>query len=237
MKNMKIDDKSKFLSAVLLSIVLIGVAFFLGYKKLEDKANSLVAQNNELENRIKSLETYYVTEEQNKKDTESMTKEISEIFSAYPGDARFEDGIFEGFNLYRASENTLTFQSIGFAAPTAVKKIDAETVTAAQIPEYNSEINFDRFDVAYKGSLTYEGLKNMIREISTSNYNLAIGRMQYQITSNGFIDGTSQLSFYYVEGANCPYTEPPVTEYQTGLENLFGVNGAVITTDEEEVDE
>ncbi len=30
MKNVKIDEKSKFLSAVFLVIVFIGVAFFLG---------------------------------------------------------------------------------------------------------------------------------------------------------------------------------------------------------------
>ena len=234
MKNIKVDEKSKFLSAVLLSILLIGLAFFFGYKKFEEKTSRLIAENSDLESRIKSLETYYITEEQNRKDTESMTKEIAQIFSAYPGDARFEDGIFEAFNLYSASGETLKFQSIGFASPASVKYIPAETVVAAGIEDYTGEINFNGFDVSYKGSLTYEGLKDMVREIATGKYNLAIGRMQYQITANGMIDGTSQLSFYYVKGANCPYTEPPVTEYQTGLENLFGVNGAVITNDEEE---
>ena len=93
MKNVKIDEKSKFLSAVLLSIVLIGVAFFLGYRKFEDKATEFENENVALEQRIKSLEQYYITEEQNRKDTETMTKAIADVFKNYPGDARFEDGI------------------------------------------------------------------------------------------------------------------------------------------------
>ena len=236
MKNVKIDEKSKFLSAVLISVILIGVAFFFGYKKLEDNANRLNAENGSLESRIKSLETYYLTEEQNKKDTEMMTGLIADIFSNYPGDARFEDGIYEAFNLYNGSQKSLVFESLGFNNPTSVKVIPAETVTAAGIEEYTDSISFNRFDVSYKGSLTYEGLKAMVREIASGSYNLAIGRMQYQLTSNGYISGTSLLSFYYVQGAGCPYQEPPVSAYETGLDNLFGVNGAVITTEEDEAD-
>lgn len=235
MKNIKIDEKSKFLSAVLLVIVFIGVAFFLGYRNLEDAASRMEAENSELESRIASLEQYYITEEQNQKDTETMTKAIADIFSEYPGDARFEDGIYEAFNLHGASQNSLEFQSIGFSYPESVKEITAEVVTAANIEGYTDEINFYHFDVDYKGSLTYEGLKSMVREIAEGDYNLAIGRMSYEITENGLISGDAILSFYSVDGAGCDYTEPPVSVYDIGLENLFGVNGSVIKNlDEEE---
>ena len=234
MKKVKVDEKSKFLTAVLLVIVLIGAAFFLGYRKFEDKANMLNAQNNDLRSRIASLETYYLTEEQNKADTEKMTNLISDIFANYPGDARFEDGIYEAFNLYGGSLNTLTLESIGFNNATAVKVIPAETVTAAQIEDYTDQINFNEFNVSYRGSLTYEGLKNMVREIAAGDYNLAIGRMQYEITGSGYISGTTLLSFYSVDGAGCDYEEPPVLDYATGIENLFGVDGSVIETPEDE---
>lgn len=237
MKNIKIDEKSKFLSAVMLSVVFIGLAFFFGYKKLEDAAAKMEAQNKELETKIASLEQYYLTEEQNKKDTETMTKAIADIFAEYPGDARFEDGIYEAFNLYGASLGSLEFESIGFADPESVKTIPAEIVTAAQIEGYTDEISFYNFDVDYKGSLSYEGLKSMVREISTGNYNLAIGKMNYKITENGMINGEAMLSFYSVRGAGCDYQEPPVSAYDIGLENLFGVNGAVISDMDEEAAE
>ncbi|MCR4791506.1 MAG: hypothetical protein K5871_02020 [Lachnospiraceae bacterium] len=229
MKNFKIDDKSKFLSAVLMCVLLVGLAYFFGYKKLEDKATRLNNENRNLETRISSLETYYLTEEQNKKDTETMTAAIAQVFSAYPGDARFEDGLFEAYNLHSGSYSTLVLESIGFAKPTAVRTIAAETVTAAGIEAYTDAIIFNRFDVDYKGDLTYEGLKGMVREIANGNYNLAIGKMTFSITESGLIHGDALISFYSVRNAGCSYSEPPVIAYDTGIENLFGVNGTVIT--------
>lgn len=234
MKNVKIDEKSKFLSAVLLSIVFIGLAFFFGYKKFEDKANQLNNDNNSLEQRIKSLEQYYITEEQNRKDTETMTKAIADVFSQYPGDARFEDGIFEAFNLYGASSNTLAFESIGFSQTESVKNIPIDIVVAAGIEGYNEMIDFNKFDVVYRGKLTYEGLKGTVEEISNGDYNLAIGNMTYSVADDGYIQGSTMLSFYSVAGVGAPYTEPPVEEYQTGLANLFGVSAPIIESNEED---
>lgn len=232
MKNVKMDEKSKFMSAVLLSIVLIGLAFFFGYKKLEDKATQFNNDNAALEQRIKSLEQYYITEEQNRADTETMTKAIADVFSQYPGDARFEDGIFEAFNLYGASGNTLEFESIGFSQTESVKNIPLDTVVAAGIEGYNEMIDFNKFDVVYRGKLTYEGLKGTVEEISNGDYNLAIGNMTYSVADDGYIQGSTMLSFYSVAGVGAPYTEPPVEEYQTGLANLFGVSAPVIESTE-----
>ena len=224
MKNIKVDEKSKFYSAVLLVVLCIGIAFFFGYKKLEAKAAAFNSENSNLETRIKSLEQYYITEEQNKKDTETMTKAIADIFSTYPGDARFEDGIFEAFNLYGASNNSLEFESIGFSETKSVKSIPSDIVVDAHIEGYEGEINFNQFDVIYRGQISYEGLKGTVEEISNNRrYNLAIGQMNYKVGEDGYIQGSTMLSFYSVEGANCSYTEPPVDEYQTGLSNLFGV--------------
>ena len=233
MKNAKIDDKSKFLTAVLLIIVFIGVAFFLGYRKFEDNAARLRAQNDELRSRISSLEAYYLTEEQNKEDTETMTQAISDTFAKYSADARFEDGIYEAFNLRAGSGNTLEIESIGFSSASALRIIPIETVTAAQIEGYEDEISFNKFDVSYTGTITYEGLKSMVREISSGDYNLAIGQMNYSILDNGTIDGSALLSFYSVQGAGCDYTEPPVNAYDTGLDNLFGVSTPVSETEED----
>lgn len=234
MKNVKMDEKSKFMSAVLLSIVLIGLAFFFGYKKFEDKATQFNNDNAALEQRIKSLEQYYITEEQNRADTETMTKAIADVFSQYPGDARFEDGIFEAFNLYGASGNTLEFESIGFSQTESVKNIPIDTVVAAGIEGYNEMIDFNKFDVVYRGKLTYEGLKGTVEEISNGDYNLAIGNMTYSVADDGYIQGSTMLSFYSVAGVGAPYTEPPVEEYQTGLANLFGVSTPVIESTEED---
>ena len=99
------------------------------------------------------------------------------------------------------------------------------------------EIDFNQFDVTYSGKVTYEGLKGMVREIASGDYNLAIGKMEYSITETGYIEGLTQLSFYSVNGAGCDYKEPPVTDYETGLANLFGVEGVIIGEQEEVVED
>jgi hypothetical protein len=226
MKNVKIDEKSKFYTTVFLMVVLCGVAFFLGYRKFEEKKAALDVDSSNLEARISELEQYYLTEDQNKADTEKMIESMHDIFSAYQSDARSEDGIFEAYNLIRGSEQALELSTIGFESPAVVKEVPADVVAAAGIEEYQDAITFYNFDVTYEGKVTYEGLKGMIREIANGDYNLAIGQMKYAINPDGYIEGRSQLSFYYVDGAGLDYSQPPVVEYETGLQNLFGVSGA-----------
>lgn len=232
----KVDDKSKFLYAVILVVLGFAIAFLFGYRKLEAQAEAYRSDSMNLENRIAALEQYYKTETQNKEDTEKMTKAISDIFATYPGDARFEDAVFEAAHLYRASMNTLEFETIGFTDNVSIKEIPSEVVTAAHIEEYGEAINFMQMDVTYSGKVTYEGLKGMIEQIASGDYNLAIGQMSYSITDTGFIEGSTMLSFYSVDGAGCEYTEVPVQSYETGLTNLFGVNGSVTGMAEENAD-
>lgn len=223
MKNVKIDEKSKFYTAVLLVIVFIGVAFFLGYKKFEDKATALNGQNANLEARIDELEQYYVTEAKNKEDTERMTAEISDVLSVYSGDARYEDGIYEAFNLYGGSDNTLVLKKMVFAGTDTYRSIPSETVVAANIEGLSSDIAFCGFNVNYNGLVSYDGLKGMVHEITTGNYNLGIVKMKYSVNEENFIEGTTNLAFYYVTGAGLDYQQPPYEEYDTGIDNLFGV--------------
>lgn len=227
MKNVKLDDKSKFMYAVIFAVIILVAGFLFGYKKLEDKANSLNNQNADLESRIASLETYYLTEEQNKKDTETMTQAIVDVFDDYAGDCRADDGIYEARNLITASGNTMEVDVINLAGNVVIKEIPLETVAAAQIEGFDQTIDFQRFDVTYDGRITYDGLKSMVDEIANGEYNLAIGNMSYFIGVDGYIHGKSLLSFYSVTGANCPYEQPPVFDYEVGLENLFGVSGSV----------
>ena len=233
MKKVKLDDKSKFMYGLLFSVLIIALAFLFGYKKLENKAASLRNENDSLEQRIGSLKQYFDTEEQNKADTEAMTNGINDILAEYKGDARYEDAIYEAFNLFEASYNSMEFDGIGFASPFVLKDIPIETVQAAQIEGLDQAIKFYQFDVSYSGKISYEGLKGVAEEINTGDYNLAVGQMNYQLNSDGFIDGKTMVSFYSVDGANLPYTAPPVSKYETGIYNLFGVSG-LLTSDEED---
>ena len=233
MRKTKLDDKSKFMYALIIAVLLVALAFLFGYKKLENSATALNADNAALETRIASLKQYFDTEAQNLEDTQTMTTGINEILSGYAGDARYEDAMYEAYYLYGASSNTLEYDSVGFASPVAVKEIPAETVMAAQIEGLEDRIVFYQFDVDYSGKVLYEGLKGVIDQMIDGKYDIAIAEMNYQINDDGYIEGDTLTSFYYVDGAGCEYTAPAYTAYETGISNLFGVSGSA---DEEEED-
>jgi len=231
MKKVKIDEKSKFMYVRILSVLILALSFLFGFKKLESNADRLKAENGALTARIADLQQYYDTEAQNLKDTEDMTASIKDIFSGYAGYAGYEDAVYEAFNLYSASNQSLEFDSISFDKAVSVKEIPVETVQAAGIEGLENEIDFYRFDVVYSGKVLYEGLKGMAREISDSDYNLAVGSMNYMVNANGYLEGKTMTSFYFVDGAGCTYSAPPVAKYETGLANLFGVSGKVMPED------
>lgn len=238
MRKVKVDDQSKFMYSAIFAVLIVVLAFIFGYKKLEDKANSLNAENDGLRTRISALEQYYKTEKENLEDTEAMTEGINDILSEYSSSATFEDGVYEAIKLYGASYNTMEYDTIGFADPVAVKEIPVEIVTAAGIEGYDQAITFYQFDVDYTGKVLYEGLKFMVDEIVTSErYNLAIAEMNYQINRTGYIEGDTLVSFYCVDGAGLSYEEPPYEEYETGISNLFGVVYAKPESEAEEADE
>lgn len=228
-----VDNKSIFALVVLLCFLGLLAAYFLGYKKMEDKANQLVGENNNLRTRIESLKTYYDTEAQNKADILTMSANIDEIYSKYEGDVRQEDGIFEAMEMADASG--IVYSSIGFGGNVAIKNISVDTVQAAGLEKYQDAISFRRFDVTYDGVVGYAELKELVNALDGNYYDLAIGSLSFTGNDRAKLQGTSVISFYSVTGIGADYNEPVVTPYSVGTDNLFGFT--YIEKEEETVEE
>lgn len=226
----KVDNKSVFAVVGLLCFVAIFFSYMFGYKKLEAEATRLSNENNELRTRIDSLKTYYETEEQNKKDIETMTANLDDIYSEYAGDVRPEDGLYQGLQMSDASK--IQYTSIGFGGNVPIQTISAETVQAAGLENYQNEISFNEFDVTYDGVVGYDELKELVNSLDDSGYDLAIGSLSFTGTDFAQLQGTTLISFYSVSGIDAEYKEPPVEPYEVGTANLFGYN--FIEEEEEE---
>ena len=226
----KVDNKSVFAVVALLCFVALFMSYIFGYKKLEEQATRLQHENDELNTRIASLETYYKTEQQNKDDIESMTASLNEIYSQYAGDVRPEDGLYQGILMTEASK--IQYSSFGFGGNEAILTIPAETVQAAGIENYQNEIKFNEFDVTYDGVVGYDELKELVKSLDESGYDLAIGSLSFTGTDQAKLSGSTLISFYSVAGIDAEYKEPPVEPYEVGTGNLFGFN--FIETEEEE---
>lgn len=226
----KVDNKSVFAIVALLCFLAIFFSYLFGYKKLEEQATRLRSENGELESRIASLKTYFETEEENKKDIETMTANLDEIYSQYAGDIRSEDGLYQGIQMTEASE--IQYSSIGFGAKESILTIPLETVQAAGLENYQNEISFKEFDVTYDGIVGYDELKELVRSLDDSGYDLAIGSLSFTGTDQAKLSGSTLISFYCVTGIDAEYKEPPVEPYEVGTGNLFGYN--FIEEEEEE---
>lgn len=226
----KVDTKSIFAVVALLCFVALFFSYMFGYKKFEERANSLANENNELNSRLESLQAYFDSEERNKKDIETMTANLDEIYSRYAGDVRQEDGIYQGILMNEASD--ITYSSIGFGGNVPILTIPVETVQAAGLENYQNEISFNEFDVTYDGIVGYDEFKELVNSLDGSNYDLALGSISFTGTDQGRLQGTTLVSFYSVSGIDAEYNEPPVAPYEVGTGNLFGFN--FIEKEEEE---
>lgn len=226
----KVDTKSIFAIVALLCFVALFFSYMFGYKKFEERANSLANENNELNARIESLRAYYETEEQNKKDIETMSASLDEIYSHYAGDVRQEDGVYQGILMNEASD--IVYSSIGFGGIAPILTISSETVQAAGLENYQNEISFNEFDVTYDGVVGYDEFKDLVRSLDESDYDLALGSISFTGTDQARLQGTTLISFYSVSGIDAEYHEPPVAPYEVGTGNLFGFN--FIEAEEEE---
>lgn len=220
MKNKKVDNKSVFALVALLCVVAVFFAYIFGYKKFEEQATRLSRENDDLNNRIESLKTYYETEEQNKADIVTMSASIDEIYSQYAGDVRQEDGLYQGLQMSEASD--MRYSSIGFGGNSSIKDISAETVQAAGLEKYQDGISFNSFDVTYDGIVGYDELKELVKSLDESSYDLAIGSLSFTGNDEAKLQGSALISFYSVSGIGAEYKEPPVVPYETGTGNLFG---------------
>ena len=216
----KVDNKSVFALTALICVLGLFLVYLFGYKKFEETATRLTAENNELRTRIESLKAYYDTEEQNKRDIETMSASLDQIYSKYAGDVRQEDGLYQGLQMYDASE--IKYSSIGFGGNVSILDIAAETVQAAGLEKYQDAISFNEFDVTYDGVVGYEELKELVNSLDKSGYDLAISSLSYSGTDQAKLDGTAVIAFYSVSGIGAEYKEPPVEPYEVGNGNLFG---------------
>ncbi len=217
----KLDNKQTFTYVIAFCLLILVAAYFLVYKKYEDKAAALKQANADLRARIENLQEYYENEAVYRKDTEVMTATIREILSGYAADARPEDGIMEAVAM--AGFSDIKYTSIAFAEPEKLKEIPAEVVQAAEIEEYQEAITFYRRNVTYSNDFSYNGLKGALGVALNGDYDLEINQLSYSAnTQDKNLGGVMVLGFYSATGTGNEYHAPDITPYISGTSNLFG---------------
>lgn len=253
-----VSGKQIFTYVVIFAILGVVAAYFMGYKKNNEKAASLEASNNTLEERVESLKGYYDSQKKYQDEMAAMVPEIDKVLSKFVSDVREEDLIMQAVISQRTTE--VQYNQINMKQKEALLTIGEDVVKGANVEKYQKQISFDQKTTTYTNKLDYHNLKLMIQSIFDSEYNIGIKKISYtkaeatesklfgimdeetgEITyvtnksldeTVGILDGTIDLEFYAISGNGVEYTKPDMKEYLSGTEDFFG-----LTVPEEEEEE
>lgn len=218
----KLTSKQIFTFVALACIIVVALVYFMVFKKYKDLAETTRANNAALTVRVADLKKYYDNEPTYLAEMEPMQTGVEEILAQYPADIREEDLIMHAVTTQ--SVTPVTYSSVNFGDKAVFKVVDAGTVQNAGMEKYQEQIQFTQYQVSYPNKLTYLGLKNLVQVIFDSEYNIGINRIAYTSDmATNELNGTLDLTFYSASGTGKEYTLPDMTPYESGVENIFGM--------------
>ena len=249
---MKITKREKNLLLILLGIIFVACAYYLGYQTLKMEAESLKIQNIALEGQIEALEMIEESVEQYVADTESMQETMEEKIAMFPSDMISEDVILYVKSLEQKTGsyvNSVTIPGKEYIEIEALQErnvlnaIDDVTgVVAANSFVNDGNIpNTDEMflskvesDVAY--SVTYDGLKDIIKDIVNHEARKSLDNVSLVFNENtGNLAGSMTINYFVLSGTGKEYKQPAVTGLSHGIDCIFGdLSGSVETVEEQE---
>lgn len=241
---------------ILLLIGVLGVlaavcSYFLVYQPTMEKADLIEKENLELQARIADLGAKMQNKSTYIADTESMNREIDEVYKMFPVDVREEDGIQLAINQELIAP--MVISSIGITACEPVL-LDGEeediqhTYEIEEIEEYEAEagISDDEQavgDAVVNGSNTedmppvlmsrnvtinylvsYDGLKRGVKNISAQDYRMSIDNLTVTYDeATGLLSGLTSVDMYCIPGQEGKeYVQPNFSSVLIGTDNIFG---------------
>ncbi len=218
-------NKQVFGYLLLLAVLIVVAVYFLGYKKLEEKAVAVENNNVALQASIDELKVYKINEAQYLADMDIMNPKILEILDKYPSDVKLEDIIMQAVDMQRVIHPLeMELTNINLGSKEIAKSISAETVQAVGNEALQSGITFAQQKSSYTNKLSYESLKAMVQAIFDSKYNVGITGISYTADETELVlNGTIDLVFYSMGGNGKEYVAPNMEEYLNGAGNIFGL--------------
>ena len=231
-------NKQVFGYICVFAILILVAVYFLGIKKLDEKAAATKASNDALEITINELKQYKVKEPQYKADMATMKTEIAAVLEKYPAGSRPEDVIMHAVTTQLKTD--VVYENINIGSPEAYKVISAEMVQGAGDKDFQEGISFVEQKASYANKVSYPCLKETIQAVFDSSYTLGITSISYSAKNDdepGMLEGAIDVTFYSMRGNGKEYVEPNILPYTSGSENIFGYYELYDAQEEEEEEE
>ena len=251
-----IAKKNIKLLLIVGGILIAVVSYFLGYKKLDEKTKSVMAQNSTIEQKLSRLNDIDRREDY-EKDMVKFEQDIDAIIQKYPAEEREEDvilyaremeksrdldvnhiGIMKSNLLYSLISSNSTAETEGGEVTTeGSSSVDAElgikSISEISLPA----VSLYSTQATYDYTVGYENIKACFADIykHVDCRDVSSIALSYDGES-GKLTGNMVVNLYYMLGTDRIYKEPDAGVMLHGQDDLFGtIGGDVVEGSEPEV--
>lgn len=236
---LKITSREKNLILVFIGILLLAVSYYFGYSTLTEETEKLKRENKILVAQINALKEMESQEGKYVIQTKEMQENMKELIGKFPTDIISEDIILYVRDLENIAEvnvNHVTVPQKEYLEIQAEYEADVlksmEDVTGA-VAEYGfvndgkipntEDMRLAKVKSEMVYSVTYEGLKEIIREITEDENRKNVDEISLIFNENtGNLAGNMIVNYFSLSGTGRQYERPEVTGMLHGVECIFG---------------
>lgn len=214
-------------------LLAIVVVFWFVYRPYTQKAETLTAENTQLEERVVQLQDMMDKKDYYTSETDRMNSEMNEIYAKFPSNYRTEDAI--SYSIQEELIAPLQINGLQMDEPVSVHQVgvadatdtaDADTqdaVAESVVISGNQVIQLNNMPVTLSFTASYDAYKRCLSYILENENRITIDKTSVAYDSEtGLLTGTVATNMYYLTGAGRPYTAPAFAGVSTGTENPFG---------------
>lgn len=229
----KISDRDKKLLFIVAGIVILALAYFLGFQKMMETKNTLVEENIQLEQEVQKLMGMVAKKAQVEQETQDCRKKVEEILVNYPPELRTQDAIYQLDLMEQAVKGlelkteSFTMNQPFFANGALIDDAVQDVAETASDTAGTGNVKLAGYcsDVTATCETDYKSLKQIIEFINSSTNRMTIENI-VATRAEGKKELTCSIgiNMYSVTGSEKEYKDPNVTDSQVGKEDLFNRN-------------
>lgn len=245
---LKINQREKNLILIFLGVIVLAMSYYFGYSAFKTETERLKLENRTLEKQIQALEKMEQYRESYVSETGNMQKNMKELIQKFPADIIAEDIILYVRELENKNdvyvnhitvpakeyvEFTTEYENDILNSMSDVTGVIAEYgfVNKGTIPQtQDMYLTKVKSDIVY--SVTYDGLKDVIREIIEDENRKSVDNISLVFNENtGNLAGNMTINYFALSGTGKNYQRPSVKGNLHGIDCIFGDLSTGLSTD------
>lgn len=231
-----LSERDMRLIYILLSLVIIACAYFLGFKKFQDMKNTVEQKNVELQKEVNNLRTMDQNKERVEADTAEKETKIHNIASHFPAEIRTQDVIYVLDELEKEDKSikipseAFTMNQVYYQngqlmdAEGAATAATSETQTASgTVTSGGTGYVSYRSTASFTCDTSYDALKKIVNFFNKNNRRMTIDNITISnLSGKKTLTCSMVVSMYSIGGTDEKYMAPNIKKKAAvGKKNIF----------------